>query len=575
MRPRYWRKGLPGLLAIALGLLYWPLEAVIHVCFFGGESLTRAMFHPSPNEAWMRALVVLIFIGFGLYLYRLLQRQDSYVSRLEMLKQALDHAGEGIIITDRDGTIEYVNRAFEKTTGYSVDEALGNNPRMLQSGRQGKDFYARLWESIRRDGRWQGRIWNRRKDGEEYPEQLHICAIRDASGEVCRYIGVFFDISEQLRLEEQLRHSQKMEAISTLVGGIAHDFNNILTSMTGNLFLIRMELEELDLEKGPELQAKLDLIENEGFRAAGMIQHLLAFARKRIVQMRPYDFTRSMRRIVALARPSLGRAIRLDVQLGEKSYEIKGDENQLEEVMINLLNNAADAVRDVEYPCIVVRLRELHALPESLAGQRISMPCLCLQVEDNGKGVASEDLSRVFEPFFTTKDVGCGTGLGLAMVYGAVQMHGGCVEMESEQGKGCRVSVYLPLHRAEEEGERESASATTSAMDRQRCVLLLAEDIQQRTILEQQLRGLGCDVLTVRSWEEAEACLRDQVVHLLLAEDALVEPREREHWRKTYPGQALVLLTDDEHSDCGTACAFLRRPVTLESLKRVLRELSV
>ncbi len=516
MHPQ-WRRGLPGLLAVLFGLLYWPLEALIHVLFFDQSGFAEELLHVSANEAWMRILISCSFVFFGVWVYRLLVRQQAYIQRLEMLKQALDHAGEGVIITNRHGVIEYVNHAFERITGYTVAEALGNNPRMLQSGRQDEEFYRQFWQSLRQHGRWQGRIWNRRKDGEIYPEQLHICAIRNASGEVLRYIGVFFDISEQLRLENQLQHAQKMEAIGTLVGGIAHDFNNILTTMTGNLFLVKMELEDLPLPHVSQLQEKLDLIENEGFRAAAMIQHLLAFARKGVVQMKPFDVVESMNNIIALARPSLGRHITLDVALGDEKRIIRGDQNQLEEVMINLLNNAAEALKYRDHPRIEVNLSVVHRVPEVDAEHQLTPPCLCLRVADNGKGIPEALLPRVFEPFFTTRDVGEGTGLGLAMVYGAVHMHHGVIDLQSEEGKGTTVSIYLPLGNEQPAKKKKTATNTPSHL-----LLLLEPDARHAELISQQLQGMGYDVLSTRYVEEAVSCLDDCHIATLLVNGAVL-----------------------------------------------------
>jgi len=436
-----------GLVAVVIGLLYWPFEAMLHVLFFDGHDFISALLHPSANEAWMRGLMVFLFVFFGAFIYRLQQRQQQHIEQLEMLKQALDHAGEGVLITDSHGTIQYVNKAFHSTTGFTVEEAIGQNPSMLQSGKQSPDFYKTMWNTIQQDGEWCGRIWNRRKNGEVYPEQLHICAIYDAQGKVEHHVGIFFDISEQLRLEDQLRQSQKLEAVGTLAGGIAHDFNNILTSMTGNLFLVKMELEDSDLPNRLALQKKLDTIENEGFRAAAMIQHLLAFARKGVVQRKVFDYAKSSKDIIALTRPSVARTIAIETDISEQPLPVFGDEHQLEEVMINLINNAADAVKGSQHPEIIVRLHQVPC-PDVDPLKNINGQCVQLTVADNGMGIPEDDLHRIFEPFFTSKDVGNGTGLGLSMVYGAVQIHGGHIEMQSTLGEGSCMTIYLPLHQA-------------------------------------------------------------------------------------------------------------------------------
>ncbi|MDQ6975281.1 MAG: ATP-binding protein [Mariprofundaceae bacterium] len=434
-----------GLLAIFIGLMYWPFEAMLHVLFFDSHDFLSALLHPSANEAWMRGLMVFLFVFFGVFIYYLQFRQQQYIEQLEMLKQALDHAGEAILITDSQGSIQYVNKAFHNTTGFSSGEVMGKNPKVLQSGKQDPVFYRDMWNTIKEEGEWCGRIWNRRKNGDIYPEQLHICAIHDATGAVQSHVGIFFDISDQLRLEEQLRQSQKLEAVGTLAGGIAHDFNNILTTMTGNLFLVKMELEDSDLPNRSALQKKLDTIENEGFRAAAMIQHLLAFARKGVVQKKSFDFAKSTKNIVALTRPSMARGINIDANISEQILQVFGDEHQFEEVMINLLNNAADAVKEQVQPEIKINLHQTIC-PDVSTFKKSATACIKLTVTDNGVGIAADDVHRIFEPFFTTKDVGSGTGLGLSMVYGAVQIHGGHIDVQSTRGKGTDIVIYLPLH---------------------------------------------------------------------------------------------------------------------------------
>ncbi|MDQ6979755.1 MAG: ATP-binding protein [Mariprofundaceae bacterium] len=440
-----YKAGLAGLLAIAVGLLYWPFEALIHYIFFDASSFLTALLQPTPNEAWMRGLVVVLFVFFGLFIYRLELRQRDYISELEMLKEGLEHAGEGVIITDGHGVIEYVNQAFIHTTGFSEAEVIGNNPSILQSGKQDASFYHAMWQTIQQQGEWCGRIWNRRTNGEIYPEQLHICAVYGEDGAIRHHVGIFFDLTEQLRLEEQLRESQKLEAIGTLVGGIAHDFNNILTTMTGNLFLVKMELKDSGISHATELQEKLDLIENEGFRAASMIQHLLAFARKGVVQLQPFDLVPSIQGIIDLTRPSIHRSIVIERTIDDDVLQVFGDSRQLEEVVINLLNNAADALKAHDSPHIGVTLTRCDC-PDGVAGKQMLSACAKLCVADNGDGIEEADIERIFEPFFTTKDVGEGTGLGLAMVYGAVQIHKGHIEVYSTKGQGTEVVIYLPLH---------------------------------------------------------------------------------------------------------------------------------
>jgi len=569
-----YKQVLPGLLAVVIGLLYWPLEALIHYLFFDTTSFLEALLQPSPNEAWMRALVVVLFLFFGAFIYRLEIRQRDYINELEMLKEALEHAGEGVLITDGHGVIQYVNEAFQRTTGFSRDEAIGNNPSMLQSGKQDALFYNSMWQTIQQQGEWCGRIWNRRKNGEVYPEQLHICAVYGADGAIRHHVGVFFDITEQLRLEEQLRQSQKLEAIGTLVGGIAHDFNNILTSMTGNLFLVKMELEDSTLPNAADLQEKLDLIENEGFRAAAMIQHLLAFARKGVVQLQPFDLVASVQGIIDLARPSIHRSIVIERSIDDDVLQVFGDSHQLEEVVLNLLNNAADALKDHESPRIDVTVTRSD-YPDGLAGQHPLAACVKLSVADNGVGIEEADIERIFEPFFTTKDVGQGTGLGLAMVYGAIQIHKGHIAVESSRGKGTEVVIYLPLYQTPAESPAAIEPCGSNEANHQ-LVLLLEQEPQMRVILIRQLHSLDCDVLAVNDMDELCSCLSDEHIqgvildaNFVASDDAIAKIH---HLRKTMTIMVIYDASKPITKVASPLLHYLKKPAVIDDLKQALRQ---
>ncbi|MES0370926.1 MAG: ATP-binding protein [Mariprofundaceae bacterium] len=247
---------------------------------------------------------------------------------------------------------------------------------------------------------------------------------------------------ERKLLEAQFLQAQKMEAIGTLVGGIAHDFNNTLAGITGNIYLAKSEVREL-----PETLSRLQDIEALSFRAAGMIQQLLAFSRKGTVNMNPMVISSFLKEIVKMHAVALPESIRLSQDIEGNEMEVLGDINQLQQVIMNLLNNARDAVEGVKAAEIILTLKRFTADDQFLK----SHPAItgkefaCISVIDNGSGIETKNLERIFEPFFTTKEAGEGTGLGLAMVYGTILSHGGTISVDSEPGKGTAMHVYLPL----------------------------------------------------------------------------------------------------------------------------------
>ncbi len=363
--------------------------------------------------------------------------------RLRILSRAVEQAGESIVITDRDGTIEYVNPAFTEITGYDPGEAIGNNPRILKSGTQEADFYENLWKTIVDGKVWSSPMVERRKDGSLYPAAMSIAPIFDDNHEISHYVGIQQDMTEHHNLEEQLRQSQKMEALGTLVGGIAHDFNNMLLGIAGNVFLAMGEVEHY-----PETVEKLKTVEETAFRAAEMIQQLLLFSRKGQLVMQPFGLTSFLNNNLGLIRKSIPENIDFQRDICAEELTLTGDATQLEQVVMNLLNNARDAVENVPDPVIRLTLGEYKVDEEfrddhpEVKGDLLAH----IMVADNGSGISAENMKHIFEPFYTTKDVGEGTGLGLAMCYGSVRSHGGTIVVESSPGEGSRFHIYLPMN---------------------------------------------------------------------------------------------------------------------------------
>ena len=423
------------------------------------------------------------------------QRQAS----LRTLSQAIDQAGESIMITDTKGMIEYVNPSFSRITGYTSDEVQGKNPRILKSGIQSAAYYKELWDTISNGEVWHSSVIDRRKDGSQYPATLSIAPILNDDGETTHYVGIQQDMTDHNMLEQQFYQAQKMEAIGTLVGGIAHDFNNMLAGMTGNLYLAMKKVQAQ-----PDVVEKLAKVEAISFRAADMVQQLLTFARKDRVSMKRVPLTPFIKETIKFLHASVPENIALLQNICSESLYINGDATQLHQVLMNLINNARDAVETVEAPSITVRLSPFHTDTSFLEEHVYFTPgsYAHLSVEDNGHGIPKNMIEHIFEPFFTSKEEGKGTGLGLAMVFGAVKTHQGFVEVDSSEGKGANFHVYLPL--LESRGAASELPQDNLVVEGHGEMILLVDDQQQITDTGKEvLESIGYKVLIATNGQHA------------------------------------------------------------------------
>jgi len=424
------------------------------------------------------------------------KKRDAQMARLAA---SVEHAQDAIIISDLDSRMEYVNPAFENMTGYPAAEALGRYSKIMRSGEHPISFYVDMLETVQRGKVWRGEMSIRRKDGRLCQVERSVAPVFDANGHMLCQVNIQRDISEHRLLEEKLRQSQKMEALGTLVGGVAHEFNNTLAGMTGNLFLAK------SMSAGnPQLETKLDTIEKLAFRGSEMIGQLLAFARKSPTRMKSFDLSAFFKESFKLHQVTIPESIRIETRFSNASMPVMGDANLLQQMLMNLLNNARDALSGQSEPHIRLSLEvcTAHAdvLPTITPGQSVAAAHLC--IEDNGCGIEAQHIEQIFEPFFTTKDVGKGTGLGLAMVYGTVQQHGGNILVSSRPGEGTSMDVYLPLH-TDGKIAAESTGNTSVKHGKGELILLADDEPALREATQQILQSLGYRVMAAENGRQA------------------------------------------------------------------------
>ena len=364
-------------------------------------------------------------------------RQAAEAER-ERLITAVEQATEDIIISDTSGTILYVNPAFEQVTGYTRQEAVGQKPSILKSGRQNQAFYERLWRTITGGQVWTGRIVNRCKDGRLIEQDASISPIRDSLGRITGYVSVKRDISRQLLIEAQLRQAQKMEAIGTLAGGIAHDFNNILAAIIG---YSEIALQDIPAES-PARRSLLNVLKASD-RASDLVKQILAFSRQNEQEPRPVQVKSIVKEALKLLRATLPATIKIRQQVVSDDT-VMADPTQVHQVLMNLAANAQHAMRETG-GILEVGLTSMDLDPALAASHPNLAPgrYLRLRVRDTGTGIPPQMVERIFDPFFTTKTDG--TGMGLSVAHGIIQDAGGAIAVASTPGQGSTFDVFLPV----------------------------------------------------------------------------------------------------------------------------------
>lgn len=298
--------------------------------------------------------------------------------------------------------------------------------------------------------------------------------------------------------EKQFYQAQKMDALGTLIGGIAHDFNNMLSGMNANLFIVKRGCKD-----HPDMQEKLNAIEQLIFYASEMIHQLLTFARKDNIELQTFNATPFFSEAYKLAVVSIPESIKLQRSFIREALYINGNTSQLQQVMMNLINNASDALIKTSNANIQVQLEHVQS-DETLKHKHPEIThahYMRLSITDNGSGMEASKLKQIFEPFFTTKEVGKGTGLGLAMCYGAIQSHHGFIDVQSSLGKGTRFSIYIPLQ--QKQALQAKQEENTSPQQGQGELILIVDD-------DDDLRQSNVDVLEVLGYKTLQAMVSRQ-----------------------------------------------------------------
>ncbi|OGJ91381.1 MAG: hypothetical protein A2268_07955 [Candidatus Raymondbacteria bacterium RifOxyA12_full_50_37] len=508
-------------------------------------------------------------------------RRRAEIER-ERLAAAIAQAGEMVVITDSTAAIQYVNPAFERITGYTREEAVGQNPRILRSGMQDNVFYRKLWEAISNGRTWEGRFVNKKKNGDHYTEEANISPVRDAIGNIVSYVAVKRDITKEISMESQLRQSQKMEAIGQLAGGVAHDINNVLTAIHGYSSLALGRLKE-----DSPLKHDLEQIALNANRAADIIRQLLLFSRKQPMEFRAFDLNKTVTSLLKMLERIIGEDVRVKTELPQDLKPVSGDAGTIEQVIMNLAVNARDAMPSGGTITIStanenVGVEYCHTHTFARTGLFV-----CMAIADTGTGIVPQNLEHIFEPFFTTKKDGKGTGLGLSVVYGIVKQHNGWITVDSQEGKGTAFKVYFPASGENIEPRRvpDKAKRAKELKGRGELVLVIEDQTDVRELAVQVLETSGYMVITAGSVADARKIYTEKanVIKAVISDIVLPDgtgiafAEECIHATQLAPAVLFTSgYTDDRsHYDIihKKGYRFLPKPYTVENLLVALREM--
>jgi len=502
------------------------------------------------------------------------QRKEAQEHR-DRVVAVLDATPDVVGIADDTGHLLFLNHAGRQLIGMSAQEDLSTIPIVtLHSER----VQAQIEEGIRKaveTGIWTCESTLRTRAGKDVPVSQVILAHKNQSGEVQFFSTIMRDLSEQRKLEEQLRQAQKMEAVGQLAGGVAHDFNNLLTIISGYSELLLARLGDQD-----PVFASIQAISDAGERAASLTRQLLAFSRQTVLNPTVLDLNAVVKETEKMLRRLIGEDIQLSVRLDPQCWQIKADAGHLGQVLMNLAINARDAMPRGGKLTIETCNRELDEDYAKLRAEVRPGRYVMVAVSDNGCGMTADVRARIFEPFFTTKGLGSGTGLGLATVHGIVKQSGGRIEVYSEPNLGTTFKVYLPAVDTPLAPATQCISGTLLAGTE--TILLVEDEDGVRCLAHLALTTHGYIVLEAVDCRDAlQIVQRHQgPIHLLLTDVVMPGQSGRELAERlaTQIPQLKVLYmsgyTDDaiiRHGILQAEVAFLHKPYTPISLLKKVR----
>lgn len=552
-------------------------------------SAWRGIFHDKKKNGdlyWEDALISPLYDDQG-NISRFIATKEDITTKVELERErelllaAISHITDMIVISDKDWKIQFVNSAYETITGYSKEEALGKRVDYINSHDETEEVFNSVREIMTKENYWKGILLQTKKDGSLFKAFTEVTPLYDEENNVVNFVEVKRDITEELKLQEQLQHREKMDTIGQLAGGIAHDFNNVLSGIMSAAQLLKSPKRGLD-EKS---QKYVNLILEASIRAAELPKRLLIFSNKKNDKLVTIDLHIIIQDVLNILKNTLDKKVKLETLLNADQPFVLGSNSEIHNAILNLCINSSHAMPTGGTILIETGLKKLDSEFSQNSTIPITPGWFCwFEVSDDGEGIAEENLTKIFEPFFTTKKIGEGTGLGLSAVYKMVQKYKGTIEVHSKQKEGSKIRVYLPLS-LEKPPQRRKTDPVISHKSNMytKTVLIVDDEKNNQIVMGDIVKSLGFSSRVASNGLEALEIYKSNEISLVILDMIMPEMNGYETFlelRKLNANCSIIISTGFSDSKeiieirkMGIS-GVLHKPYKIEELSEILnREL--
>ncbi|MDQ6954963.1 MAG: PAS domain S-box protein [Mariprofundaceae bacterium] len=505
--------------------------------------------------------------------------QKRIDAEIRKLAAVIEQADELVVLTDKNGVIEYVNEAFEYVTGYQSTEVIGKTPNIIKSGRHSKAYYAAMWKTLHDGKVWQGDFINKKKNGEPYVVSQSIAPIKNELGEITGFSSVQRDVTHIRKVQQKLQHSDRVESLGVLAGGIAHDFNNLLTAILGNVSLALTEIDR----NSPAMKY-LNSIEHASHSAADLCRQMLAYSGKGKFVVEAINLSDLVENMCKLIGVSIEKNVVLKYHLSDNIPSIDADIAQIKQIVLNLITNASEAIEGKSgVVSVTTGVMNVGAdyLNGCISGEDLEPGrYVYLEVSDTGSGMDRDTQKKIFDPFFTTKFTG--RGLGMSAMLGIVQGHHGGLRIYSELKQGTTIKIVFPIS-GEEAIKNQHSIKKIPQWQGSGSVLLVDDEETLREVGSAMLEHIGFDVITANDGiEGVEAYLHHQNDIKLVILDMTMPRMDGQtcfrELRRINPDVCVLLSSGYNEQDvtdrfAGKGLAgFIQKPYSLDVLANKLQQ---